>query len=104
LLFLGILVNRLGKIWLLTLALSSFVHLVLDQMWTNPTTLWWPLLGPIPENRATDGWFAALWQGLLANPTVYISEAAGFLIVLSLALLTLRNGRLLCFLKTGSIG
>ena len=103
LLILGlILVTRWNKAWLITIALCSFVHLVFDQMWLNPTTLWWPLLGPIPR-EATVGWLTSLVQGLISNPYVYISEIVGFIITLYIALHLIISGRVRHFLKTGDI-
>jgi membrane-bound metal-dependent hydrolase YbcI (DUF457 family) len=46
------------KVWLtpLFLALAAGVasHLVLDSMWTNPTTLFWPALGPFEPMHYPD--------------------------------------------------
>lgn len=46
------------KVWLtpLLLALAAGVasHLVLDSMWTNPTTLFWPALGPFEPMHYPD--------------------------------------------------
>src|ERR1035437_2524028 len=74
-----VVLKQFRQMWLLILSLCSFIHLVLDQMWANPTTLWWPLLGPIPRGE-TAGWFSSLWNGLFSSPVVYISETIGFLI------------------------
>ena len=74
-----ILATRRNKTWLLTISLCSFIHLVFDQMWLNPATLLWPLLGPI-QRGATAGWFSALWHELISDPYVYASETVGFII------------------------
>ena len=97
-----LLLKRSGKIWLLTLSLCSFVHLGLDQMWLNPTTLWWPVLAAHSARRDQRLVFS-MWQGLLSSPSVYISEAIGFAVVLAVTLATIRNGRLMRFLKTGAV-
>ena len=97
-----VVLKQFRQMWLLILSLCSFIHLVLDQMWANPTTLWWPLLGPIPRGE-TAGWFSSLWNGLFSSPVVYISETIGFLIAVYVAFRTISSGRLLYFLKTGDL-
>ena len=97
-----VLTTRRNKTWLLTISLCSFIHLVFDQMWLNPTTLWWPLLGPI-QRGATAGWFSALWHGLISNPYVYVPETIGFITTLYVALRLMVSGRVMHFLKTGDI-
>ena len=97
-----ILVTRWSKTWLITIALCGFIHLVFDQMWLNTTTLWWPLLGPIPR-EATVGWLTSMVQGLISNPYVYISETVGFIITLYIALRLIISRRVRHFLKTGDI-
>ena len=103
LLILGlILVTRWNKTWLITIALCSFIHLIFDQMWLNPTTLWWPLMGPI-SREATVGWLSSLTQRLKTNPYVYVSETAGFIITLYLSLRLVIQKRVTHFLKTGNL-
>lgn len=97
-----ILATRRNKTRLLTISLSSFIHLVFDQMWLNPTTLLWPLMGPI-QRGPTIGWLASLWHGLISNPYIYISETMGFIITLYIALCLMVSGRMMHFLKTGDI-
>ena len=103
-LFIGglVLAFRRKKNWLLIIASCSFLHLVFDQIWLMPTTLWWPFAGAIkPEETA--GWFSGMWEGLLSNPYIYISETLGFLITLYFGLRLLMRRRILHFLKTGDI-
>jgi len=92
----------LGKTWFLTISVGSFFHLIFDQMWRLPVTLWWPLLGPIPR-ETTAGWLPSLWQALISNPYIYISETIGFIIILYLFLRLLVSHRVIFFLKTGNI-
>ena len=97
-----ILVVRWNKTWLVTIALCSFIHLIFDQMWLTPTTLWWPLMGSIPR-EATVGWVSALTHGLKTNPYVYVSETMGFIITLYLSLRLVIQKREANFLKTGNL-
>jgi hypothetical protein len=97
-----ILVIRWNKAWLVTIAICSFIHLIFDKMWQNPTTLWWPFLGSIPR-EATAGWLSELTEGLKTNPYVYISETVGFIITVYLALRLVIRKRVTHFLKTGDL-
>ncbi len=66
---------------LLFTSLGIFMHLVLDSMWLTPQTLVWPLLGwHFPEEIISD-WFGTLFQELLHDPSVYIPELVGIIIV-----------------------
>ena len=97
-----ILVTRRNKTWLLTVSLCSFIHLVFDEMWLNPVTLWWPLLGPIQRGE-TAGWLSSMWQGLVSSPYVFVSEAVGLAIALYIGLRLLIGRRVVRFLKKGDI-
>jgi inner membrane protein len=104
-----------GLIWykkkrgilLLTLALANITHLVLDEMWVCKETLLWPALGlSFHPADSTDIsiWFSSLWNGFLTNPSAYIPETMGALIIFLLALAFLmRKGKLSLFIKSGKI-
>ena len=51
-------------------------HLLLDAMWLDPETLWWPLLGWefTPVAAGTAGDYVA---GVLGDWKVWLGEAAG---------------------------
>lgn len=93
--------NR-DKTWLLTIAGCSFIHLVFDLMWLSPTTLWFPLMGPILPGTP-EGWFSHLWQGLLHSPYVFVSETMGLAITAYTAVRSLVSKRVTHFVKTGDI-
>lgn len=98
----GLVLIRYKQSWLLIVSLSSFMHLILDQIWDSPVVLLWPLLGPLPE-RATVGWFPNLIQGLFLHPSVYIPEIIGLLIVLFFVCRLVIRKSLPGFLKDGAI-
>ncbi len=93
---------RWKKAQLLTVSVGSFFHIIFDQMWLNPTALWWPLLGPIPR-EAIEGYLAFLWKEFLANPYTYISESLGLAITLYIAVRVIVKKRVRYFIKTGNI-
>ncbi len=93
---------RHGKSWLLAISLSSFAHLLLDQMWNGPTVLWWPLRGPLPQVE-TAGWLSHIMQGLSTDPSVYIPEVVGLVILLSLSSRVVVMKDVMNFIRTGVI-
>jgi len=98
----GLILVRYRKSWLLIISLCSFMHLILDQMWRNLATLFWPLLGPIPE-KETAGWLLNMIQRLFSCPEVYIPEIIGLVIVLLFAYkLVMRKG-IIGFIRGGAI-
>lgn len=99
----GLVVIRYRKSWLLIISLSSFMHLILDQMWNSPAALLWPLLGPLP-GRETVGWLSNIFRGLFSRPEVYIPEIIGLVIVLLFAYRLTMRKRVIGFLKDGAIG
>jgi hypothetical protein len=97
----GYLLYRRGQLWLLTLAIGIFWHLVLDQMWLNPQTLLWPAFGFGFEKLAIDNLVSQLLYDLLREPEVYVPEIAGVLVLTWFGLKLLWQKSLLSFLKTG---
>lgn len=65
------------------LALGALMHLVLDQMWNTPQTLFWPLLGWAFPKEDLSGYIGYLLDELLHRPDVYVPEVIGFFIVIA---------------------
>ncbi|HEX9854697.1 MAG TPA: metal-dependent hydrolase [Acidimicrobiia bacterium] len=67
--------GRPRKRWM-PLAVGMLVHLFLDGMWSDPETLWWPMLGLdfSPNIAASAGTYLG---SLLTNPIVWIEELLG---------------------------
>lgn len=101
----GLVLIRYRKSWLLIISLSSFMHLLLDQMWRSPVVLLWPLLGSLPKpEREIIDWFAYLIQRLFSRPAVYVPEIIG-LVIISLFAYRLRvKKKVVSFLRDGAIG
>jgi len=102
LLICGLILIKYKKSWLLIIALSSIIHLILDQMWTNPVTLWWPLLGPLQREEIT-GWMSDIIQRLSSNPGTYIPEIIGLIIILLMGYGLIVRKRSVKFIRTGAI-
>jgi inner membrane protein len=96
------LVSSSKKLWLLLVSLCSFSHLALDEMWLNPVTLWWPLLGPI-QPYDTEGWLFNVWQSLTSEPKIYVTEILGLAVFLYFGVKVIKNRKVIYFLKTGLI-
>lgn len=101
---LGLYLYRSRKsIWLLTLNIGMFSHLILDYMWQTPDTLFWPLFGwtfPM-ENPAS--WLSNWLSTLIHNPAVYISEVAGLLILMSILWFLIGKRKLWNFFLKGKV-
>ncbi len=98
----GLLLMRYRKSWLLIISLSGFMHLILDQIWNNPVTLFWPMLGPIPKGE-TAGWLSNILHSLFSYPEVYVPEIIGLAIVLLFAYRLVKRKRVTGFIKDGAI-
>jgi len=95
--------RRSGRTWPTALALGTLTHLVLDQMWRAPQTLFWPLLGLKLEPTTTENWFGGLWEGLLHRPAVFVPEIIGFLVLAWFGLLLLKRRRFWAFLRRDAV-
>jgi membrane-bound metal-dependent hydrolase YbcI (DUF457 family) len=84
----------------LILAGGSFVHIVLDSMWKNPQTLFWPLMG-LGFGRGTE--YGSFWTylavvyrnlGEIGNPEVlsmFMGEILGLAVIIVFGLGYLRS-------------
>ena len=95
-----LLYRRWERTWLLTLAIGSFWHLILDEMWLAPRTLLWPAFGFTFEKLAIDN-LLSHWFYALTYPEVYIPEIIGALVLAWFGLRLIRHRQVLSFLKQG---
>ena len=101
----GLLWNHFsGRKYLLAVAGGSFMHLVLDSMWHNPQTLFWPLKGWNFPWYGEGDWIGSMLQALRHDPSTFLPEIIGVLVFVGLfGVLVLRKGNLVNFLKTGKL-
>lgn len=92
-----------GKRWLMAVAFGIFTHLVFDQIWTSPTTLFWPLYGFAFDKINLTGWAGGLFYALLHNPETYLPELIGGGILLLLAWTLVRRRGVKMFLGKGVV-
>ena len=95
-----LLYRRGGYTGVLALSFGSFFHLILDGMWRFPVTVFWPLLGSDFPRQDLTGWFLHNLRDLFTDPSVYIPEMLGLLVVVWFAW-TLWQRRILVRFLTG---
>jgi len=93
--------KRHRQVWMLTLAAGTLLHLILDEMWNAPATLFWPLMGFTFKKTALAGWATNILRALFSDPSVYIPEAVGLVILLWFGLTLVRRNMIGAFIKYG---
>jgi membrane-bound metal-dependent hydrolase YbcI (DUF457 family) len=63
------------KQWML-LAVGVLMHALLDALWRQPETLWWPFLGTTFASSGFDT-YGAYVRHLMTNPTMWVGEFVG---------------------------
>lgn len=98
----GLLLYRLRhSTWMLVLATGTLTHLVLDQIWTTPKTLFWPFLGTEFDRIVVTGWISNILDALRTHPEVYIPEAIGFIILVWFGLSLIFRKQAFTFIRYG---
>ena len=92
-----------SKTWLLVLSFGTFTHLVLDQMWLTPRTLFWPLYGFTFEPADITDWLQNMLYALLTEPEVYVPELLGMGILIWFVVTLLRRREILAFIRYGQV-
>ena len=95
--------KRNQKTWLLALSFGTFMHLILDQMWLTPRTLLWPLYGWSFKRADLSHWLEGLLASLITEPSVYIPEIIGALVLGIFLWQLIRSGTLNNFIRRGTI-
>lgn len=95
--------KRYSKTWLLAFSFGTLTHLVFDQMWRTPQTLFWPLLGFTFERADISNWILNILHALLTNPAVYLPELVGAIILIWFVWLLLRRRKIYSFAKYGQV-
>ncbi len=90
-----------GKTYLLAVSFGILTHLILDQMWLAPRTLFWPIYGIAFDKSGTTDWIINIIHRLVIDPTVYIPELVGLAILVWFVLALVQKQAVLRFLKHG---
>jgi membrane-bound metal-dependent hydrolase YbcI (DUF457 family) len=97
----GVLVNSYShNKFVLFMAYGLLMHLILDSMWLNPHTLFWPLLG-ITFEPGEPGNYLLYMLNSLGGLNVLIPEIIGFLVIASYGIWVISKKRVLSLIKYG---
>jgi hypothetical protein len=83
--------------------IPAYLHLLLDRLWEEPNTFYWPLLGTgFPKIGAEFGDFFNI---LFSNPYVYLGEIIGtiILIIIIMKFRLYQRIHLVKFIKSGKL-
>ena len=88
--------------WLMALSIGVWMHLVLDEMWLAPRTLFWPTFGVAFDAAYLENWLYTIFYRMFHEPRVFIPEIVGILVCIWFIILLIRNRKVLTFLRRGS--
>jgi len=91
------------KNWLLVIGFGVLVHLVLDQIWLDTQTLFWPIQGFSFPSVYRTGWEQGQLHGLLTSPKEYVPELVGMAILACFAWLLIHRGGVYTFIRHGQV-
>jgi len=95
--------RRRSQTGLLALAFGTLTHLIFDQMWHVPQTLFWPLFGFALVKIDLSNWIPGMLWAMLTEPTVYVPELTGGAILAWFALTLLHRRKIYAFIRYGRI-
>ncbi len=100
--------QRRGRSGMLILSFGSFLHLLLDEMWASPTTLFWPIYGWHLWGFAPGDFMELILmiiRGLKTNPQalVIVGEIVGAIVIAGFILELFWRKKTSVFIKTGVI-
>jgi inner membrane protein len=92
-------------LWGFYLAFGVVMHFLMDAIWNDHVSFYWPFLGPFLAYPGTTFILALQrWLQTLTNvPGVYLPEIAGFIILLWFALKLIVKKRVTAFVLKGSL-
>jgi inner membrane protein len=89
--------------WLLVISFGTFTHLVFDQMWLSPHTLFWPLYGVAFGRVDLTNWVQRILYELPNKPAVYTPEIVGGVILVLFMWVLLADRKLRIFITRGRL-
>ena len=92
-----------GKTWGIALSIGTLFHLILDQMWQAPKTLFWPVFGIAFERMDPTYWLGNIFSALLRNPEVYVPEIIGVVVFVWFVWELLYHRAIIRFLRKGRV-
>lgn len=95
--------RSLGKTQLLAVSFGVLTHLIFDQMWLAPRTLFWPVSGLAFDKEGTTDWIVRILQRLAIDPAVYIPECVGAVVLIIFTITLVKKREFFRFLKHGQV-
>ncbi len=99
----GLLLARRGRHRLLSLALGSLTHILVDPIIRSPRIFFWPLGGFRFPRERVEGWGRRMLRRCYSDPRVVLSEGTAAMALLGLAGHLWRRRRLGRFLRSGRL-
>jgi membrane-bound metal-dependent hydrolase YbcI (DUF457 family) len=92
------------RMWGIYIAFGVLLHFIMDAMWTDPVTLYWPFLGAFRAYPGISAWILQSWiQSLREEQYLYIPETAGLLILVFFAARVIIQKRAKAFILKGRL-
>lgn len=88
---------------ILLLGICSSIHLVLDSMWLYPDILFWPYFGWRFPVRPEGNWVKSDIFRLLTDPSYYLPELMGFIIIAYYFIKLVKNKQIKVFISQGKL-
>jgi hypothetical protein len=79
------------------------MHLILDEMWLLPSTLFWPVYGLAFETKDLADWTKHVLYDLMTDPGTFIPELIGAAILIWFTVVLIRRKKMLAFFRYGHI-
>jgi inner membrane protein len=98
-----IMLLKLRKSSVLLIGISCTIHLILDSMWLFPSILFWPFLGFKFPQRTEGDWLKIDLIKLLTEPSYYIPEIIGFVIIAYFFIRLIKTKQISAFLRQGKL-
>jgi inner membrane protein len=92
-----------GKTWMIALSIGTWMHLILDEMWLAPRTLFWPAFGITFDVAYLENWLYTIFYRMCTEPQVYIPELIGLAVSLWFVVLLVYKRKVVTFLKYGTL-
>jgi len=94
---------RYRKNKMMSLGVSTCIHLILDSMWLYTGILFWPYYGLNFPERPEGNWAQSSLERLVSDPGYYIPEIVGLGIILFYIIKIYKSKQIKRFIKKGNI-
>jgi inner membrane protein len=102
---LGVFIYRWkNALWGFCIAFGVLTHFIMDAMWMEPVTLFWPFIRPAFDKYPGIEFFhiVSSWvYTLQVEPRIFLPELAGLAILIIFVIKVIKEKRVMAFIKTG---